>query len=297
MLSLFALLCAVAATLVTTNRFAPLLRVGDFGAVHAAMPAQELAQFQGDQIEVALPNEAAAAGADFAQAARQNAELQNSLSWTFGAKQQRGWHLYVPLIGRLIETEAGADAAEFAAAVARWQRARGLGQTGVIDANTLHRMIQTWQGQRLKDRTPASAGQLVTVPAAEFYDSSRPAELRQVERETYAAYQRMVAAANAAGVAEGKYLKIISAHRSREYQDALRRKDPKAGSAGLAVNNSPHFTGRALDLYVGGDPVETKDSNRAIQVRTPAYRWLVRHAERFGFRPYHYEPWHWERVQ
>jgi LAS superfamily LD-carboxypeptidase LdcB len=25
-----------------------------------------------------------------------------------------------------------------------------------------------------------------------------------------------------------------------------------------------------------------------------AYRWLVRNAERFGFCPYFYEPWHWE---
>jgi LAS superfamily LD-carboxypeptidase LdcB len=93
-----------------------------------------------------------------------------------------------------------------------------------------------------------------------------------------------------------KFLKILSAFRSREYQDQLRRQSPGAGSAGLAVN-SPHFTGRALDLYVGGDPVDTKDSNRAIQVKTPVYQWLVRNAERFGFRPYFYEPWHWEYVK
>jgi len=96
---------------------------------------------------------------------------------------------------------------------------------------------------------------------------------------------------------KGQYLKIVSAFRSREYQENLRRQSPNAGSAGLAVNNSPHFTGRALDLYVGGSPVDTKDSNRAIQVNTPAYRWLVENAERFGFRPYFYEPWHWEYVK
>ena len=66
-------------------------------------------------------------------------------------------------------------------------------------------------------------------------------------------------------------------------------------SAGLAVN-SPHFTGRALDLYVGGEPVDTRDSNRAVQVQTPVYQWLVLNADRFGFRPYCYEPWHWEYV-
>jgi LAS superfamily LD-carboxypeptidase LdcB len=47
---------------------------------------------------------------------------------------------------------------------------------------------------------------------------------------------------------------------------------------------------------VGGLPVETKDANRAIQVQTPVYKWLVRNAEHFGFRPYFYEPWHWEYV-
>jgi LAS superfamily LD-carboxypeptidase LdcB len=93
-----------------------------------------------------------------------------------------------------------------------------------------------------------------------------------------------------------KYFKIISSFRSPEYQAKLRRESPGAGSAGLAIN-SPHFTGRALDLYVGGDPVDTKDANRLIQVNTPAYKWLVRNAERFGFRPYFYEPWHWEYVK
>ncbi|MCA1593525.1 MAG: M15 family metallopeptidase, partial [Acidobacteria bacterium] len=92
-----------------------------------------------------------------------------------------------------------------------------------------------------------------------------------------------------------KYLKIVSSFRSREYQEHLRRQSPNSGRAGLAVN-SPHFTGRALDLYVGGEPVETKDANRALQVQTRVYKWLVRNADKFGFRPYYYEPWHWEYV-
>jgi LAS superfamily LD-carboxypeptidase LdcB len=168
-------------------------------------------------------------------------------------------------------------------------------------------MISRWQGARLKDRAYPHADALVTAVASDFYDPTRPDELRQVERETYAAYKRMVAAAAAdpslhlARGADGqltpseKYLKIISAFRSREYQEQLRRQSPHSGRAGLAVN-SPHFTGRALDLYVGGEPVETKDSNRAVQVQTRVYQWLIRNAERFGFRPYFYEPWHWEYV-
>ncbi|HZG53107.1 MAG TPA: D-alanyl-D-alanine carboxypeptidase family protein, partial [Pyrinomonadaceae bacterium] len=157
---------------------------------------------------------------------------------------------------------------------------------------------------RRKISTYPQPDQLLTVPAAEFWDSSRADELRQVERQTYAAYKRMLAAAIADPslqlstrdgelAASEKYLKIISAFRSREYQDRLRKLEPHAGRAALAVN-SPHFTGRALDLYVGGEPTITKDPNRMLQTGTRAYRWLVRNAERFGFCPYFYEPWHWE---
>jgi zinc D-Ala-D-Ala carboxypeptidase len=168
-------------------------------------------------------------------------------------------------------------------------------------------MVSTWQGARLKQKDYPTPDQLVVAPASEFYDPARPAELRQVEREAYAAYKRMLAAAAAdkslglkltpAGelAPEEKFLKIVSSFRSREYQARLRRQSPHSGRAGLAVN-SPHFTGRALDLYVGGEPVETKDANRALQVQTPAYKWLVKNAARFGFRPYYYEPWHWEYV-
>jgi LAS superfamily LD-carboxypeptidase LdcB len=181
----------------------------------------------------------------------------------------------------------------------------GLFDSGVLDEATLMKMIATWQARRLKSRIYPQPDQLLTVSPEEFYDSSRAEELRQVERQTYAAYKRMLAAATResslqlATRAEGelaaneKYLKIISAFRSREYQDRLRKLEPGAGRAALAVN-SPHFTGRALDIYVGGEPVETSDSNRALQTQTPVYRWLVRNAERFGFCPYFYEPWHWE---
>src|SRR5262249_10894172 len=151
--------------------------------------------------------------------------------------------------------------------------------------------VSQWQGDRLKDRTPATAEQLITAPPSDFYDPSRAPELRQVERNTYEAYKQMMAAAAAdpelkLGPSD-QYLKIVSAFRSREYEDERRRSPANGGSAGLAVN-SPPFTGRALDLFVGGSPVDTSDSNRAIQVNTPAYRWLVRNAERFGFRPYFY---------
>ena len=239
----------------------------------------------------------------------QNVVLKNDLSWTFGGKQQRGWYLYDLLIGKTLNADAANVDEAFASAVAGWQKKRGLTASGVLDENSWMALVAQWQGNRLKNRASATPDQLLEAPAADFYDPSRAPELRQVERATYAAYKEMLAAAvadpslNLKHTASGelapaeKFFKIISAFRSPQYQEELRRKSPNAGSAGLAVNNSPHFTGRALDLYVGGDPVDTKDSNRVIQVNTPAYRWLVRNAERFGFRPYFYEPWHWEYVK
>ena len=243
----------------------------------------------------------------FAEAAARNTVLKYELGWAFGGKQQRGWYLYTPLISRLLETEGEAAGSDFASALSRWQTAAGLRPSGVLDGETLYRMVSTWQGARLMNKEYATPDRLLQAPPSDFYDPTRADALRQVERETYAAYKRMVAAALAdpslglkaaadGGLApEEKYLKIVSSFRSREYQERLRRQSPNSGRAGLAVN-SPHFTGRALDIYVGGEPVETKDSNRAIQVQTRVYKWLVRNADRFGFRPYYYEPWHWEYV-
>jgi len=241
-------------------------------------------------------------------AASRNAELRNELSWTFGGKQQRGWYLYEPLVSQLLKTTHNTTSEGFAAALVSWQKRSGLGASGVLDEASLNEMVSQWQAGRLKNRSIPPPEDLITAPVSDFYDPTRAEDLRKVERKTYAAYKRMVASAIAdrsLGLAEGtrgelaageKYLKIISAFRSREYQEKLRRESPNAGRAGLAVN-SPHFTGRALDLYVGGDPVETKDYNRALQVQTRVYQWLVRNAERFGFRPYYYEPWHWEYVK
>ena len=242
-----------------------------------------------------------ASASTFAAAATTNVTLRNDLTWTFGGKQQRGWYLYDLLIGKTLNTKHDPITSDFAASISSWQKRRGIRADGILDQDALMAMVSQWQGNRLKNRTYATPDQLLTAPPSDFYDPSRAAELRQVERNTYAAYKEMIAAADADPTLKlaprSQYFKIISAFRSREYQENLRRKSPNAGSAGLAVNNSPHFTGRALDLYVGGDPVDTKDANRAIQVNTPAYRWLVENAERFGFRPYFYEPWHWEYVR
>jgi len=243
----------------------------------------------------------------FDSAAISNTQLGNSLEWNFGGKQQHGWNLYTFLIGELIGAESSGTPLEFATQLSLWQRKTGIEATGVLDRETWSQMIGVFQSRRLNSHTYPSQADLVTIPVSDCYDPTRAEELRAAERGTFAAYKRMVAAA-AADAAVGlrvgpdgqlepneKYLKIVSAYRSREHQELLRKQSPSSGRAGLAVN-SPHFTGRALDLYVGGEPVSTKDENRAIQTQTAAYKWLVKNAARFGFRPYFYEPWHWEYV-
>jgi D-alanyl-D-alanine carboxypeptidase len=235
----------------------------------------------------------------FEQAASRNAVLQSELSWFFGGRSQRGWYLYTPLISSMIGAEDHPASARFALKLSGWQRANGLQQSGVLDEKTWSQMVTALQASRLRSLTAPTDDKLVTAPISDFYDPTRAEELRRVERRTYQAYRRMIKAAAAdrsLKLAPGeKYLKIISAFRSQEYQDQLRRQSPSAGRAGLAIN-SHHLTGRALDLYVGGEPVSTKDENRALQIKTPAYRWLVKNAARFGFQPYFYEPWHWEYV-
>lgn len=248
---------------------------------------------------------APAASAAFESAALRNSQLQADLSWAFGGKSQRGWRLYAPLISSLIGVDADTTSSDFAIQLSRWQKKRGISASGILDNYVWSEMISTWQSERIKDRIVPTGDQVVTIPTSDCYDPSRPEELRKAERETYQAYKRMVAAAaeelglertQTGDLAAGeKYFKIISALRTPEYQAHLRKQSPNSGRAGLAVS-SPHFTGRALDIYVGGEPVSTKDENRAIQTQTAAYKWLAKNASRFGFRPYFYEPWHWEYV-
>jgi hypothetical protein len=85
-------------------------------------------------------------------------------------------------------------------------------------------------------------------------------------------------------------------------------RDPEADAARCAQSGncdglrravcSPHRTGTAVDLYVGQAPGlgvdNTSPASRLHMTRGATYRWLVKNAERFGFIPYAYEPWHWE---
>src|SRR6266513_1132860 len=130
----------------------------------------------------------APAAAFLKAAALRNALLSTNLDWIFGGKKQTGWYLYTLLIKRLLETNQDADSEGFAAALSNWQDQNGLPVSGVLDDESLYAMISQWQGRRLKDRTVASTDQLITAPVSDFFDPTRPDELRQVEKATYNAY-------------------------------------------------------------------------------------------------------------
>lgn len=243
----------------------------------------------------------------FTAAAAANEASRMTLSWPFGGKLQRGWEIYVPLVSHTIGTDEEPGSLDFAAALSEWQDEKGLLANGLMNDATMKTFVSHWQSQRLGKASTPAADALISAPIKDFWDQGRDPNMLQLERVTYVAYKRMLAeAAKDLGtklrftpdgeLAPGeKFLRIVSAYRSPEYQAALRKREPNVGRAALA-KNSPHFTGQALDIYVGGEPVTTKDANRLIQVQTPAYKWLVKNANRFGFYNYFYEPWHWEYV-
>jgi D-alanyl-D-alanine carboxypeptidase len=108
----------------------------------------------------------------------------------------------------------------------------------------------------------------------------------------------------AAAAADGVTLLPLSAFRSIARQTLIIRRKLAAGQkiadilrVSAVPGCSEHHTGRALDL---GAPGHLK--LEASFARTREFRWLKRHAGKFGFRLSYprdnrqdiaYEPWHW----
>jgi LAS superfamily LD-carboxypeptidase LdcB len=112
------------------------------------------------------------------------------------------------------------------------------------------------------------------------------------------AYRRMRAAALAdLGPADANALTLFSGYRSPASDDERCAREGNCQGV-VRAQCSAHRTGTALDLFVGFAPGFMADSsataNRLHQTGTPAYRWLVANAGRFGFVNYVFEPWHWE---
>ena len=241
----------------------------------------------------------------FAAAAEANADSATGAQWSVFGRPEAGWEIYTPLIGHELAVACPPDSQSFAAALAAWQVAHRLPSSGAMDEATLRALDLAWLTRRpfvaasghghCPDPPPLAS--LATTAPAEGY-LGKPVQLRP---GALAAYRRMAAAARAEDAriaADPKLLTIFSGYRdpAADAADCALKQD--CGTPVRAGTCSAHRTGLAMDLYLGAAPGYPPDSaadpNRLFLSRTPAYRWMVANASRFGFAPYAFEPWHWE---
>lgn len=239
----------------------------------------------------------------FAEAAARNAASLDSLAWSPFRKPETGWRTYAPMVASEIGSDCPYDSQAFADRLTGWQAAHRLPATGVLDAASFDVMVVSWHRRRPFVRlsrfgcpaAPDPAG-LAAIPPAMAY-GSRPMLLRPDALE---ALKHMVADARAADPAiarDRQALLVFSAFRAPA-DDDLRCQQQMNCDNVVRTTCSAHRTGLAVDIVVGARPGgrvdSSEDANRLFQSQTPAYRWLVRNARRYGFVPYVYEPWHWE---
>jgi LAS superfamily LD-carboxypeptidase LdcB len=147
-------------------------------------------------------------------------------------------------------------------------------------------------GGRIKNKKIPNSSDLVTVQGA--YGKTT------LHRLTAVALEALVCAARADGIKHPQLLPTggFSGFRDPQRQhEAWERALIKYGSE-KAANRwvakpgfSAHQSGRAIDFYLG---LQNGSSNVVRLRKTPAYKWMVANAHRFGFYPYSAEPWHWE---
>jgi len=247
---------------------------------------------------------AQACGTGLGEAAHANAASLTSLAWSPFGRAEIGWETYAPLITREIATACPPDTPGFAAALAAWQDRQRLPADGIMTADVFARLRGIIELRRpfvrvsAKGVCPAPPAEITLAWAApdEGY-SRKPIQLRP---GALAAWRAMTAAARAEDpriAADPRSLTIFSGYRSPAADDARCASELNCDNR-VRSTCSAHRTGLALDLYVGQapgfGPDSSADPNRAFMTRTPTYRWLVANADRFGFAPYPFEPWHWE---
>lgn len=142
----------------------------------------------------------------------------------------------------------------------------------------------------------APPGELVAVPVGLAVGAC------VLRRDVVPDLARLIAAAG------GRVL-ALSCHRSIGYQQAVfcRETQTAAGERALSVappGHSEHATGYALDFAFRPRVNDCPDAE-ACGAATPAFRWLVAHAARYGFemsfpagnrQRVKWEPWHWRWV-
>jgi hypothetical protein len=218
-------------------------------------------------------------------------------------REETGWEIYAPLAAHEVGAPCPADSPGFAEALSRWQGEHGLKATGEMDEASLDAMRLVWHARRpfvaatRHGACPAAPAEAFLAQAAKEEGYSGKSIL--LRRGALDAWRRMVGAARAevpAIAADRRLLTIFSGFRDPAEEAA--RCVGGGCSTPAKATCSAHRTGLAVDLYLGAAPgfrpESSDDANRLYQSRTPAYRWLVANAARFGFFPYAFEPWHWE---
>ncbi|MBB3349065.1 M15 family metallopeptidase [Sphingomonas sp. BK069] len=142
----------------------------------------------------------------------------------------------------------------------------------------------------------APPGELVAVPEGLAVGSC------VLRRDVVPDLARLIAAS-------GGQVRALSCHRSISYQQAVfcREAQTAAGERALSVappGHSEHATGYALDFAFRPRVNDCPDAE-ACGAATPAFRWLVANAARYGFemsfpagnrQRVKWEPWHWRWV-
>ena len=253
---------------------------------------------------VPAPQDARSTCADGpAKAARANANSLETLAWAPFGRGETGWATYAPLIGREIRAACAPDTPAFAAALAAWAGDQRLPSDGAMTPSVFARLKSVIQMRRPFVRWSAQ-GVCPSPPPAAALAWATPAEgyggkLVQLRPGALAAYRQMAAAArrDPAIAADPRNLTLFSGFRDPTADAARCAREGNCNNVQRATC-SAHRTGLAMDVYVGQapgfPPDSSADANRLYMSRTATYRWLVANADRFGFVPYPFEPWHWE---
>jgi D-alanyl-D-alanine carboxypeptidase len=240
----------------------------------------------------------------FNAAAQQNAATLQTASWSVFGRPESGWEIYEPLTAQEIGTACPAQAPGFAQALSAWQGMHGLPPDGIMDSPTLMGLKLIWLRRRPFVAATAHGAcppapapdQLAPASPDEGYQT-KPIQLRPGALEAYRAMVMAARAEQPAVAGDKRLLTIFSGYRDPVSDAANCARDGNCGTVAKA-NCSAHRTGTAMDVYLGSAagfaPESSADPNRLYQSRSPAYRWLVANAGRFGFVNYPFEPWHWE---
>jgi hypothetical protein len=266
------------------------------------MPAADLPVPALPPSDITPPQDCAAAA--YAAAARANTASLTALAWSPFRRPETGWEIYAPSVGREIGAACAPQSGRFAEALARWQAARRLTATGVLDEASFAVMRNRWALARPFVRLTGGGACPTGPPEADLAwarpDEGYAGKAIQLTTGALAAYRRMVAAARAEApevAADPRLLAIFSGYRSPEADAARCVRDNNCDTVARATC-SAHRTGLAVDLALdaasGGRPDSTADADRLRLARSPAYLWLIARAGDFGFVNYPFEPWHWE---